>query len=236
MKKILAIAFVLVSLPLWGENVTTTDTSVTSSAQSSIFVMPDAATIDFSIEIRQSKVDNIMARADEVMTQIKKGLEKQGFKYPLAYAGNMSLYSELDYQSNQLQYKLTVYLRCVVEDLSVLNKALDMIVTPYINDPDVKSYISGISYIVKNPAVYYPELREKALATAKTDAENEALALGAKLGDPIYFSESAPLPGDYMYYPYSGWRFDTQDKAQGTPLPRILVTYDVYVTYLLLNQ
>lgn len=231
MRKALALLIISAAgLQLAAAEVSFADTTVTGTGYASLCLLPDAATVSIYIEVGEPKVEDLASKADKVAEDIYKSIAKKGEVTPFIQESPVSVYSELNWESNQLIHTLTSYITFTVEDLDILDDVLGKMIEPYVNDPNVNVTVSSIGYTVKDYDKYVPDLRKKALAMAEQDAREVATAHGADIGKLLMVSESPPTP-DMMFYPREGWLFDAEDAAPSSNRPRVLIGFDAYVVY-----
>jgi len=96
--------------------------------------------------------------------------------------------------------------------------------------------IDSVSFSLDDPSAYYGEAREKAMADAKTKAEQLADLAGVKLGKPTYISESSYTPP--IIYPRAVYE-EAIPGAAPPPTPispgEIEISLTVQVTYSILR-
>lgn len=230
MKKIIAMVLAATALPLMAAEVSFEDNTVSAEGYATLYVLPDMAVINFTIEVREPRMGNLFKEAMAHVEELSKELDKLGVKEPLVTEGSGSIYSELDWESERLEHELSIGMRCVVTDLDMLDKVVGMIYELPSKTPDRKVSFYDIMCTVKDPSVYSSQLQEKAFEEAKETAEQAAAAHGRSIGDLIRYSYSPPWTG-YMWGPQEAWEFDAEDVGGASVLPRIAVSYSVIVAY-----
>lgn len=229
-RRILAFLFVAAVLPLFAADVSFEGHTVSVSGHASLLVPPDAAIISFTLEVREPVMANIARKANDLAAELSGELSKAGVQSPLVQDGSADIYSELNWESQRLEYVLSLRLRCVLEDLSRLDKVLKVLESPPSKGPGMKISYYGINYTCKDPTAYLARLREKAMNDAGTKAEKAAASHGLKLGKLLDWSDSDPTAG-YMWGTYGEWDFSAEDAGGKNPLPRVTLGYDVQVIY-----
>jgi len=229
-KKYTLLTLILAIIPIYAAEISFVDSTVSAEGFATAYVLPDMAVINFTLEIRESRMGNLFNQAMKVAEGLSAELKKAGVEEPLTIEGGGSIYSELDWQSERIEHELSVNLRCVVEDLGKLDKAVDIIYAYPSDEPGQKTSFYDVTYGVKDPSIYLDELSGKAIADAREDANTLAQAHGKTLGDIIVLSESPPWVG-YSWGYTSEWDFSAEDLAGSSKLPRVSVGYSVMVTY-----
>ncbi len=223
-------------LPLFAADVSFEGHTVSVNGHASLLVLPDAATVEFSIEIRASDMSKIIAKANDLTAEITKELRKAGVDQPLIQSGPADIYSELNYESQRLEHVYGLRLDCAVDDLSKVDDILVVLAATSSESEDSKISSYTVNYFVKDPSVYLPQLQEMALADAKTKAEQTAAAHGLKAGEILNSDHTEPYSGYLSVWdPYSSWDFSAKDMGGKSSLPRVPLAYEISATFKLID-
>ncbi len=229
-KKLQIALLVLTYLPLVASELSFKDGTVTALGHSSLLVLPDAATIGFTLEIIETELGGISDKAVRVSSEFNAKLAKLGIDFPLVHRGPGSVYGQLNYDAQRLEYTLTLSFDCAVEDLSLMDKVLELIETQKFASADVRVSVTDVTYTLKDITPYIPQLRESALDQAGKQAKELAVSYGFSLGELTACSETPAITG-YSYSPYSIWDFTAEDRGGKSELPRVMVSFDLSATY-----
>jgi uncharacterized protein YggE len=233
-RRILALLFFASALP--AAQIYLADSTAYVTGKSSILVLPDAATVEFSIEIRAGDMSKVIAKSNDLIAEITKELRKAGVDQPLIHSGPADIYTELNWESQRLEHVYGLRLDCAVDDLSKVDDILVVLATASSESEDSKISSYTVNYFVKDPSVYLPRLQEMALARAKTKAEQAAAAYGLKAGEILNSDHTEPYSGYLSVWdPYSSWDFSAKDMGGKSSLPRVALAYEISATFKLID-
>lgn len=234
MRKVLPL--LLFAAALSAAQISLADSTAYVTGKSSILVLPDAATVEFRIEIRASDMSKLIAKANDLTAEITKGLRKAGVDQPIIQSGPADIYSEFAWESQRLEHVYGLRLDCAVDDLSKVDDILVVLAATSSESEGSKISSYTVNYFVKDPSVYLPELQEMALADAKTKTEQAAAAHGLKAGEILNSDHSDPYSGYLSVWdPYSSWDFSAKDMGGKNSLPRVALSYEISATFKLID-
>ena len=191
----ISLALVLTTVGLYGCGQTVSTTSsqqegIWVTGEGEVSVTPDIANLRLGIEAQAETVNEALTQATEAMNKVMDALTDNGV-------------AEKDIQTQYFNIrKITRWDRDKEEEV-VIGYRVTNIVTAKIRDRDkagsiidavVKAggdltRVDSISFSVDDPTAYYEEARAKAIADAKSKAEQLAELAGVTLGKPTYISE-----------------------------------------------
>ncbi len=150
---------------------------------------PDTALIDLGVESVNTDATTAIADNTTRMTAVMSALTGLGVAESDVQTTNYSMYVEqvVDKDGNptgQTRYHVINQVRVKVRDLSKVGDLLGKTLAAGANN------VNGISFNVADPTALEKDARDKAIADAKTKAEQLAAGLGAKLGPVYQVSES----------------------------------------------
>ena len=160
-----------------------------------VSVVPDIATLRLGIEAQEVSVADAQSKATEAMNKVMDVLTNNGV-------------ADKDIQTQRFSiHRVTKWDRVKEEEI-VIGYRVSNIVTAKIRDLDKVgdiidavakaggdlTRIDSIAFSVDDPSAYHEEAREKAMADAKTKAQQLAKLSGVTLGKPTYISESIQIP------------------------------------------
>jgi hypothetical protein len=191
---------------------------------------PDVATIQIGVNERDADLGKAMTANTNKVNSLTSILKSLGIEDKDLQTSNFSVNASQDYGTNgQPTGKVTYYvdntLTVTVRDLDKLSDVLGKAVDAGANT------IYGISFSVADASKLEAEAREKAVADAKSRAEQLAKAAGVKILGVLSVGENTFAP--VVPLPYAGGA--RQDVASGAPVPistgQLQVNLQVTVTY-----
>ena len=171
-------------------NVGSQQEGVWVTGEGEVSVTPDIANLRLGIEAQAETVNEALTQATEAMNKVMDTLTDNGV-------------AEKDIQTQYFNIrKVTRWDRDKEEEV-VIGYMVTNVVTAKIRDIDKAGLIidavveaggdltrvDSISFSVDDPSAYYEEARAKAIADAKSKAEQLAELAGVILGKPTYISE-----------------------------------------------
>lgn len=199
--------------------------------------VPDVAQFSFSVnekgesvEIAQDFATKKMNAAIDILKKSgveEKDIETTGYNAYPQYEYNYCRGFECTSEQKLIGYEVNQTISVTVRDTNKAGELLSSIGQTGVTN------ISGISFIVDDEEKFKTEARDKAIASAKAQAESIAKGLGVKLKDVVGFSEDA----GYYPQPYyeAGYGGDMMAKsvsvAPELPAGEEKITTRVYVTY-----
>jgi uncharacterized protein YggE len=174
--------------------------------------VPDVANLSLGITAKADTVAQAQSQASEAMNKVMKALTDNGVasKDIKTQQFNISKVTRWDDKNQQevvLGYQVTNTVTAKVRDIPKTGTVIDAVA---VAGGDL-TRIDSISFSIDNPTPYQQQAREKAMADAKSKAEQMAKLAGVSLGKPTYISESSYIPGPI-------YRADLV-KAEGAPVP-----------------
>jgi uncharacterized protein YggE len=175
-------------------------------------VNPDIATVNLGVESQEATVAEAQAKASEAMDKVMTALKGAGIADKDIQTAYFNI-SPVTYWDDQKQQQITVgyqvsnTVTAKIRDLSSVGSVIDAVVAA---GGDL-TRINSLSYSLDDPTIYNKDLREKAMADAKSTAEQIAQLAGVKLGQPTYITESSYTPSPIYYRDFA--------TAGGAPVP-----------------
>lgn len=176
-----------------------TKNTIAVSGNGVVYGRPDLATVQIGVQSRNLDAGQAIAennlRAEAILSALKAlGIEEKDLQ-----TANFSVYAQQDYDPQTGQAKDTITyvvdntLTVTVRDLTKLGQALGAATEAGANN------VHGISFGVADPAALEAEARAKAMADARSRAEQLAKAAGVTLGSPVTISEAFGGPAPIIY-------------------------------------
>jgi len=174
------------------------NTGIWVTGEGKVSVVPDVAILNLGVEAQATTVAEAQQQAAEAMADVMEELDKQGVAEKDIKTQHFSIYPVRRWDKDKNEEILVGYrvsntvmakIR-KVDETGIIIDAVAEVGGDYIR-------INGISFTVDEPTAYLEEAREKAMADAKTKAEQLADLADVKLGKPTYISES----GAYVLVP-----------------------------------
>ncbi len=224
------------ALPAAGATATdaTSVHTISVSGSGTAYGQPDIATIQIGVQTRNTDAGVSVSENTDKMNAITAALKAMGIADKDIQTTNFSVYGQQDYdpQTGQLTGTTTYFVdntvSIVVRDLNTLGAVLGQATDAGANS------VYGISFGVSDSATLEAEARAKAMADAKTRAEQLASAAGVALGEPMTISEySYSNPTPYLAFD----RVESAGVGGTAPVPvssgQLQVTLQVNVTYVI---
>jgi len=183
-------------------------TGIWVTGEGKVSMIPDVAILNLGVESQAATVDEAQQQAAEAMTAVYNELEKMGVAEKDIKTQNFSISPVTRWEDNKeiLEgYRVSNMVTAKVRKVDDAGPIIDAAVKAggdYIR-------VNGITFTVDDPTAYSQEARDKAMADAKTKAQQLANLAGVKLGKATYISESGgyiPVVRDYL-------------KAEAAPVP-----------------
>ena len=171
------------------------------SGEGTISVAPDIATLDFGVETNAATVSEANNLASTAMDAIVEALKARGVKDEDMQTSRFSVYPRYNYVEEEVDgvrssrevltgYRVNNRATVKLRDLDAIGEVIDEVVTA---GGDVVR-ISNIRFTLEDPKPRMAELREMAVADAKSKAEHLAELSDVAVGRLIYISEGAAAP------------------------------------------
>jgi uncharacterized protein YggE len=152
---------------------------------------PDIAILSLGVDVQQSTVAAAQRDAADAMDKIIKALKGKNVADKDIQTQQYSIqivkrYIEKENREEIIGYQITNTVTAKIRKVTEAGNVIDSVATAGGN----ATRINDISFSVDDPAPYYKEARDKAVADAMAKAKQIAGAVGVKLGKPNYINES----------------------------------------------
>lgn len=190
------INFLNISFPV---SMTTTSHSseLAVVGEGKIDITPDTAYVDAGIFVNNVKtVQEAQDKITAVNNAIISSMQSLGVKKVDIKTSNFSINPDYLYESgkNQIRgYSGNVTVTIKTSNLPLVSRIIEAATTAGANQ------VQGARFTIDNPQTYREQVREKAIANAKEQAQKLSHTLGIKLGKITNIIESTP---DSIAYPY----------------------------------
>jgi uncharacterized protein len=193
---------------------------------------PDIAVAQIGVQSRNVEPSAALDDANTKMTAIIAAIKELGVAEKDIQTSNFSIYAQQDVDPQTGQAKGTITyivdntVSITMRDLTKVGDVLGKVVAAGANN------IYGVDFSVSDQTKLEAEARDKAMADAKTRAEQLAKLAGVTLDKPMSISESfnGPVPGPRMDYAAMG---AGASKAVPVSSGQIQVNLQVNVTYII---
>jgi len=184
------------------------------SGTGEVVATPDVANLSLGISAQAATVDEAQAQAAVAMDRVMSALTDNGVAEKDIQTQHFSIYqvTRWDNEKNQeivIGYRVTNMVAAKIRDIDKTGAIIDAVAEA---GGDF-TRIDNISFSIDDPSAYYEKAREKAIADAKTKAEQLADLAGVKLGKPTYISEISYAPP--IIYPRAAY----EEAVDGAALP-----------------
>jgi len=203
--------------------------TITVSGNGISYAKPDIAVAQVGVETHGADPAKVVGDNTTKMNALVAALKQLGIEDKDIQTSNFSVYAQQNYDNDgkptDFTYVADNIVTITVRDLSKVGDTLAKAVDAGANN------ISGISFSVADQTTLEGEARDKAVADAKTRAEQLAKAAGVTLGAPISISESSavvPMPLSFNVRDAAGSVAQAAVPVQGG---QIQVNLQVSITY-----
>ncbi len=205
--------------------------TITVSGNGIAYGQPDIAVAQVGVETRGENPSKVVDDNTTKMNAVIAALKKLGIAEKDIQTSNFSVYAQQNYDTSgnptNYTYVADNIVSITIRDLSKVGDTLGQIIAAGANS------ISGISFTVSDQSALEADARTKAMADAKSRADQLAKAAGVTLGEPLSISESSGVTAPI---PYS-LNVRAADSAAQAPVPvsggQVQVNLQVSVTYLI---
>jgi uncharacterized protein YggE len=183
-----------------------------------VSITPDIATLNLGVEAQEPSVAQAQSDASDAMTKVMKALADSGIAQKDIQTGYFSINQRTRWDDSKqtdsvIGYRVTNMVTVKIRETGNVGNIIDSVVQA---GGDLIR-INGISFSVEDPSKYYQDAREKAMAAAKSKADELAKLAGVTLGMPTYIAENA------QYTPtYGGYANFSMSVPAAVPAPVIM--------------
>jgi len=160
------------------------------SGSGEVIVTPDIAILILGIVSQEETVAASQSKASDAMAKVMKALTDSGIAQKDIQTGSFNINQRTRWDDKTQTeivtgYQVTNMVIVKVRETGKAGTIIDSVVQAGQN----LIRISGINFPVEDPANYYQQAREKAMANARKKAEQLATLAGVTLGKPTYVVE-----------------------------------------------
>jgi uncharacterized protein len=162
------------------------------SGEGKVTASPDIATVAAGIQANGATVKAVQDQMNSIINKVSESIKSLGVDPKDIKTTNYSVNPTYDYTKGQriTGYSANTNLQIKIRDLEKVNFVIDMATENGANQ------IGGVNFDVDDRTKLQNEARQKAVADAKSKAENAAKIAGFRLGKIINYSENfGGLPG-----------------------------------------
>ncbi len=206
------------------------------SGTGKVSVTPDIAALSLGIEAQETSVAVAQSAAVAAMDKVMAALTEYGMAEKDIQTQYFNIRQVTRWDNNKeeevvIGYRVTNMVTAKIREMDRIGEIIDAVA---LAGGDL-TRINSISFSVEDPSAYYEEAREKAVADARTKAEQLAGFAGVKLGKATYISEGTVTP-PVVY------RQDTYAMAEAGAMPttpispgELEVSLSVQIAYAIAN-
>jgi len=180
------------------------------TGEGKVTVVPDIATLRLGISAQTASVAEAQSQATEAMNKVmaaltNNGVSKKDIQTQYFSIQQVTRWDRVKEEEVVIGYRVTNMVAAKIREIDKTGAIIDAVVAA---GGDF-TRIDSVSFSVDEPSAYHEEARQKAMADARTKAEQLAKLAGVTLGKPTYISESIYMPSPI--YPAR--------MAEGIPVP-----------------
>ncbi len=178
-----------------GININSQQQGIWVTGQGKATAIPDIATLRLGIEAQGATVAEARTKASEAMDKVMTALTASGVaeKDIQTQYFNIRQRTKWDREKEEetvIGYQVTNMVTAKIRDIDKAGSIIDAVAEA---GGDL-TRISSLGFSVDDPSAYYEEARQKAMADAKSKAEQLAELAGITLEKPTYISEGISYP------------------------------------------
>ena len=191
----ISLALVLTTVGLYGcgqtvSTISSQQEGIWVTGEGEVSVTPDIANLRLGIEAQAETVNEALTQATEAMNKVMDALTDNGVaeKDIQTQYFNIRKITRWDRDKEEevvIGYRVTNIVTAKIRDIDKAGSIIDAVVKA---GGDL-TRVDSISFSVDDPTAYHEEARAKAIADAKSKAEQLAELAGVTLGKPTYISE-----------------------------------------------
>ncbi len=171
-----------------------TDT-FTVTGEGKVLIKPDIATTTVGVQVNGPTVKQVQQELNKKINDVSNAVKGVGVADKDIQTTNYSIYPTYDYQSGTqkiMGYTASTQLTIIARNIDTINSVLDAATGAGANT------VGGVLFDVDDKTKAENEARTKAVADAKSKAQNAARVAGFTLGKIVNYSENfGGFPGPY---------------------------------------
>lgn len=180
------------------------NTGIWVHGEGKVTVVPDIAILTLGVEAQEDTVAEAMANASHAMAKVGTALMESGIEGKDIQTQYFNIRQRTTWDNRneeeiitgyRVTNKVIVKIRTAAHESVTLDYKASNIIDTVVKAGGDLIRIDSFNFSMEDPAIYYDEAREKALADARDKAEQIADTAGVRLGEPTYITESI------SYYP-----------------------------------
>lgn len=171
------------------------------SGTGEVSITPDIAKLKLGVEAQEANVAQALAETSAGMAKVMQSLTDAGIAAKDIQTGYFSINQQYRWDNEKqfntpIGYQVNNMVTVKIRETGKVGNIIDAVVQA---GGDLIR-INGINFTVENPAQYYQDARNKAMAAAKGKADDLAKLAGVTLGGPTYIAENAQYTPNYGSY------------------------------------
>ena len=171
------------------------NTGIWVTGEGSVSVVPDIAILSLGVEAQEDTVGAAQSQAATAMDAVVRELRDNGIADKDISTQHFSISPVRRWVPEKEREELLGYRVNNMATVKVRNvEDIGEIIDDAARAAGDLFRVNNISFTVEDPAKYYEEAREKAMADAEAKAKQLADAAGVRLDQPTYINESGGVP------------------------------------------
>jgi uncharacterized protein YggE len=177
------------------------------SGTGEVSITPDIANLNLGVVAQEANVAQAMSDASDAMAKVMKALTDSGIDLKDIQTGYFSINQRTRWDDTRqtdsvIGYQVTNMVTIKIRKTDKVGDIIDSVVQA--GGDFIR--INGVNFSIEDPSKYYQDARAKAMAAAKSKAEELAKQAGLTLGKATYVVENAqysPRDGGYANFSIS---------------------------------
>lgn len=190
MKTIALILFTFISMMGQAQETTKFIPMINVSGEGKVYVTPDQASIQVSIETKGKNATDVKKLNDQKTEAVLNSIKKIGIDAKDFQTKRVSLNPQYDYETKKHSYNASQTIQILLKDLSKYDALMEAMVNAGINQ------INNVEFKSSKLATIQSDARKLAIKEAKLKAEDYVSVVGQKVGKAITITDNSQV-----YYP-----------------------------------
>jgi uncharacterized protein YggE len=223
MKKTITVLLVLLTIQMYAQDKLQSIVNVTG--EGIVKVTPDQVTIRMSVENSGNDAIELKTINDKAVDGVLQHIKRSGVDAKDVQTQYVTLNKRYDYNTKTYSFQATQTITVLLRDLTKYDALISGLMQRGINR------IDGISFGSSNSVKLQSQARKKAIADAKTKAEEYASVLNQKIGKAIQISEQASYSPPISLYRTDAMIMSSEGGGETLAVGEMEITAKIQVVF-----